>query len=998
MRPSFNLRLPVLFVLCFVRQAVAYEGNAHAIMTADAFDRSILADAESGPLVRIGLERPLTRKFLSSGIDSRYPSGTAREIASFGARFEDLPDKDLRFLRHFLDPQNHDRGLTVAGISAHSSIDWELEKKGDIPEQTYSLRDAQDFYYLALVSADAAMRERYLVLLLEAIGRGVHHLQDMAQPAHTRNDPHPLGLDLDLYERATDAIASTDSAAFPQGMAYPTAAVDLHTFNTFGAFWEAAGLGIAEFTATNFLSQDTNFTSLGADLVPAPEFPLPGPNPCEGKPLISAVTTTDLDLRPTELSIPGVMLFIGTPVRDRYLSGTEQTLCNSRSSAYGLFDLDLAALGRPRLLSLNRYTWAAAREILIPRAIAYSAGLINYFFRGVLAIESMDESNDEIAVAIRNDSMGEFALADGARSGSTAEFEIWYETSNGTRKPAQLLEGRDLTGSTIEHGGLRQLRFKRPADLSQDAALPFMLVFRGMVGTEEGVAGLAFAPQRPAFVVTPSYLTSDAIPGARRLERTAGAWAATSDAGSVAGNIDWRGWQQADLITWNGPQSRYFFAPGQVEHLSSNLYSNGRLLASAPGALIGAAIRREGSRAELLAVVYKNGLLQMHVRNLVADDTGPPEWHEIYAMPESAPATPAFANASGTEFQLLTTGAERVKLHVDGGSVSVERIASRGSGSQSGQYSAHSAPQLCGSHLTNVESYTVSWDRPTVVCADYSGDQEILCEIGADGARSLSQESNTVLSGRSYNTDSSFHESISTRRTLKMGQIQIPLTGSVFSTDASTSDSYYPYDPVPPLINERQVSKTTGYDTRILYLDARNGIAAYQERNTIRNTASIRQGATLGPDGWLSNGDYTDETHLEVRLTVQHGGRAETLDSYAGPASVLHNTPSVPVVYPPCGSSLPVDLSGALAPIAIDDSTFKFTAFLHPRAYQEIATQGFAVNGAGDFLASVPIIRIDARGAESVSDVWNFLEGGDLVGLLPAAPADAHYFPLGPAR
>ena len=40
MWPSFNLRLPVLFVLCFVRQAVAYEGNAHAIMTADAFDRS----------------------------------------------------------------------------------------------------------------------------------------------------------------------------------------------------------------------------------------------------------------------------------------------------------------------------------------------------------------------------------------------------------------------------------------------------------------------------------------------------------------------------------------------------------------------------------------------------------------------------------------------------------------------------------------------------------------------------------------------------------------------------------------------------------------------------------------------------------------------------------------------------------------------------------------------------------------------------------------------
>ena len=43
------------------------------------------------------------------------------------------------------------------------------------------------------------------------------------------------------------------------------------------------------------------------------------------------------------------------------------------------------------MYSLNRLNYDAMASLLVPRAVAYSAGLINFFFRGRIDIELPDE-------------------------------------------------------------------------------------------------------------------------------------------------------------------------------------------------------------------------------------------------------------------------------------------------------------------------------------------------------------------------------------------------------------------------------------------------------------------------------------------------------------------------------------------------------------------------------------------------------------------------------
>jgi hypothetical protein len=75
---------------------------------------------------------------------------------------------------------------------------------------------------------------------------------------------------------------------------------------------------------------------------------------------------------------------------------TGETTSNDRALSEGLLDSDLAryySTAGPGYLvfAVNRFTFDAAHKFLIPRAVGYSAGLINYFFRGQLEITPPDE-------------------------------------------------------------------------------------------------------------------------------------------------------------------------------------------------------------------------------------------------------------------------------------------------------------------------------------------------------------------------------------------------------------------------------------------------------------------------------------------------------------------------------------------------------------------------------------------------------------------------------
>jgi len=110
-----------------------------------------------------------------------------------GANFE---DDDRRPLNHFYDPAHPDRSgargrpLTAGVELGRKSPDWALEQPAEIAEQEFSLKDAGDYLYRALTLPSLQERKQYFGRTFETLGHIIHHLQDMAQPQHVRNDAH----------------------------------------------------------------------------------------------------------------------------------------------------------------------------------------------------------------------------------------------------------------------------------------------------------------------------------------------------------------------------------------------------------------------------------------------------------------------------------------------------------------------------------------------------------------------------------------------------------------------------------------------------------------------------------------------------------------------------------------------------------------------------------------------------------------------------------------
>ncbi|HET7629875.1 MAG TPA: hypothetical protein VFK03_00710 [Candidatus Saccharimonadales bacterium] len=238
------------------RTAYAYQTLTHADISAHALRVSVVATAD-GPLQDLGL-KPFDDKqqmFLNSNGDPRTLLEPVREGAI-------LEDKGIKSLNHFYDPV-YGRPLTVPGLKKLfrplTSPDWALEDQTTYSDQSYSLRDANEYLYTALTSAMPQDQNSSFGLLFETLGHVIHHVEDMAQPQHVRNDEHcykwywgPLE-NPSVYEDFTN----DNKKEFPFG-GYRAA-----SFGSARKYWyngiKGSGSGISEFTKTNFVTVGTNF-------------------------------------------------------------------------------------------------------------------------------------------------------------------------------------------------------------------------------------------------------------------------------------------------------------------------------------------------------------------------------------------------------------------------------------------------------------------------------------------------------------------------------------------------------------------------------------------------------------------------------------------------------------------------------------------------------------------------------------------------------------------
>jgi hypothetical protein len=436
--------------------AVAYVETTHQLLSNEAVVASALT-TDPSLLQNLGLPA-------ASDLSSSYTTTTgigglsAAGIIALGSVIEDgvaLPTRpaDQRFVNHFLDPQFVDpnshlqtgRGLSgVVSLGANASPTWALGDRGDpgsntllfYNAQTMSYMDAQGAFFSALVSSTRASRTAALSQMFQSLGQVIHHIQDMAQPQHTRDDSHgsswspsgspPSSLGLSyFYEPYTaNNITAAGLHQILLSNPYPTQApmFDLvrqywYTPDGNGNIVPARRVGMAEFSAQNFLTMGSMPEFVPTQLPPIiakPGFPLPSGSGTSLAVLSEAVTWID-----GSTTVGPTKYLLGS-VTDDYIGSTTSNVRLAAVSLLSNFAPRVTAFSGRTGLVENSSVFLDRYRFLFPRAVAFSAGLINHFFRARINVRRNGTSPGWV---IDN-------LSDRAIQGA---FYLYVEDSAGTR-------------------------------------------------------------------------------------------------------------------------------------------------------------------------------------------------------------------------------------------------------------------------------------------------------------------------------------------------------------------------------------------------------------------------------------------------------------------------------------------------------------------------------------------------------------------------------------
>ena len=504
----------------------AYDLVTHFDLSGAAFDKSTLGTTRvldqwglpSLPELRQYPSTPgeIAREF--ADVEPKCLRGVRMPVAQLiacGAMFEDVPG--LRSFNHFFDPAHGGQPLTVLGVRPGSllgkpnlpSPDWAIQDANPEPShQEFAFKNAREYARSALTAATLQERETKWGRVFQAIGQVIHHLQDMAQPQHVRNDAH---LDLGEEEiRVGSFIVSSPrryerfTAREPAKTRVRSLAGEAQSVVSFPSqnspfthprkFFVNGGKGIAEFTNRNFVSHGTNFRMTGGVARASLNYDLPVPSASVPEirsmsELLNGEAPSNGILRVCNGSTDVCFVsFYGSDVTDA-LTGTAAT--NRRASTYSLFDQDLERFGATvqtvdvttgqtystqKIFALNRFNFDAAHEFLIPRAVGYSAGLINYFFRG------------DIDLVYDEKTQGYFIANNGGESLQGA-FELYYDGKNDTR---HRIDQQDWGAVTVGSGQRVPVTVAFPdwntAETPKDRDR-YLLVFHGDMGEERASGG-----------------------------------------------------------------------------------------------------------------------------------------------------------------------------------------------------------------------------------------------------------------------------------------------------------------------------------------------------------------------------------------------------------------------------------------------------------------------------------------------------------------------------
>jgi len=405
-----------------------------------------------------------------------------------------------RVRNHFYRPDTGG-GLTDGpDFYGINSFGWATKRNGGgfIVGQSHSWQNARDYEYDSLANGSKVMREENLANLMYSLGHVIHLNQDLTQPDHARNDEHAAEKEkaVENYGLKYLDIANRTHAV---DQMFPRTRKTWSWWRNNGFlkvrdFWDrdlykgrigdstalvndivapAKQLGLSEFVNGNFVTKDATypqaFVAAGMSDREQHWFAYP-----------SLESSTDFARlrRDFGASIHQVVLENGITGDAVYLDKLFDgilILPHSKLTHSGVNFRRFGGALRASATVDDDQVLNAYYQILMRKAVEYSTGLLDYFFRGEMQAATIPQANGTYKLTIQNVSGQDF---------KGGKFHLFYDVASGDRAE---LTGNDYTmvwnetSSALPDNGTVEATFKPPTGVAVER---YTLVYKGSIGSD----------------------------------------------------------------------------------------------------------------------------------------------------------------------------------------------------------------------------------------------------------------------------------------------------------------------------------------------------------------------------------------------------------------------------------------------------------------------------------------------------------------------------------
>jgi hypothetical protein len=393
-------------------------------------------------------------------------------------------------------------GLSTIAFTAPSSLVWAQNQNQDVGGK-WSWHDARNYFHEGLIAIDRTVKDSFFAVTFRALGQLMHLIQDASVPSHARNDIHaiyhyeswvedvrnnwsgrynnwistPKTYDRSILDLPPNPLAPSPIAKIVDTDKYTRDNQDIEST-------KSSAIGLAEYSNGNFFSEDTCF----AGWYPFPNW--------------ACVETV-----PYQIVGPRDPL---RTVSRQYYKKNPTVACGETNGGLGYrlatvgFLKDYVLKYFPRWVTfllafekpaLDANVYGDYASLLMPRAVGYSAGLLDYFFRGQLQVTAVPMFYKNTIIYLRT-KIKNLTPNETMKDG-TFTLTYSYRPTGGNPDGSEDIWGQAfvVSSGTLEYGGDDQhpvedtvVDFLLPTPIPKENydSAKFTLAFWGTLGNEVG--------------------------------------------------------------------------------------------------------------------------------------------------------------------------------------------------------------------------------------------------------------------------------------------------------------------------------------------------------------------------------------------------------------------------------------------------------------------------------------------------------------------------------